>query len=80
MSKPILGYWDIRCFAEPIRHMLKYAGQEFVDKRYGFEKGSSKADFFGIRNQWFSEKFTHGLDFPNLPYYIDGDIKVINDN
>jgi len=76
MSIPILGYWDMRCYAEPIRHMLKYAQVQFVDKRYSFKKDTSK-DYHAIRNEWFSEKFTHGLDFPNMPYYIDGDIKVL---
>jgi len=25
---------------------------------------------------WFDEKFNLGLDFPNLPYFIDGDVKL----
>ncbi|GBN86627.1 Glutathione S-transferase class-mu isozyme 7, partial [Araneus ventricosus] len=41
---------------------------DFEDKRYplgglGFE-------------EWQKEKLNLGLDFPNLPYYIDGDIKL----
>lgn len=28
------------------------------------------------RSAWLKEKTTLGLDFPNLPYYIDGDVKV----
>ena len=27
---------------------------------------------------WFDNKFSLGLDFPNLPYYVDGDVKVDN--
>lgn len=27
-------------------------------------------------SSWFSEKFTHGLDFPNLPYYMDDKVKL----
>lgn len=29
-----------------------------------------------MKEEWFKEKFNHGLDFPNLPYYIDGDTKI----
>ena len=25
---------------------------------------------------WFSEKQSLGLDFPNLPYFIDGDVNL----
>ena len=25
---------------------------------------------------WFDNKFSLGFDFPNLPYFIDGDIKL----
>ncbi|KAL3191602.1 hypothetical protein MRX96_059700 [Rhipicephalus microplus] len=28
------------------------------------------------REEWLKEKFTLGLQFPNLPYYIDGDVKM----
>ena len=29
---------------------------------------------------WFDNKFSLGLDFPNLPYYSDGDVKVTQSN
>jgi glutathione S-transferase len=32
------------------------------------------------REAWFSVKYTLGLDFPNLPYYINGDIKLTESN
>jgi len=75
-SKPILGYWDTRALGQPIRYMLKYAGVHFTDKRYQFGEGNSFANWESISKYWAPEKFTLGLDFPNLPYYIDGDIKV----
>ena len=25
---------------------------------------------------WFDHKFSYGLDFPNLPYYMDGQTKL----
>ncbi|GFS39619.1 glutathione S-transferase Mu 1 [Nephila pilipes] len=65
MVKPILGYWNIRGLAEPVRYILYYKNVDFVDKRYQ----SGKDD-------WIKEKFTLGLDFPNLPYYIEGDLKL----
>ncbi|XP_046505733.1 glutathione S-transferase Mu 1-like [Equus quagga] len=32
------------------------------------------------RSQWLSEKFKLGLDFPNLPYLIDGAHKITQSN
>lgn len=71
MSRPILGYWNIRGLAQPIRHMLVYAGVDFEDKLYNF---GPAPDF--NRSDWFDVKFTFGFDFPNLPYYLDGDLKI----
>ncbi|CAG2181870.1 unnamed protein product [Oppiella nova] len=65
-SVPTLGYWNIRGLCEPIRYLLKYAGVEFTDKRLEFKN----------RDTWLKDKPNLGLDFPNLPYYLDGDIKL----
>nr|AAQ54608.1 Gly d 8 [Glycyphagus domesticus] len=65
-SKPVLGYWDARGLGEDIRTMLVYLNVDFEDKRY---KPSD-------RSKWLNEKFTLGLNFPNLPYYLDGDVKL----
>ncbi|CAO2632326.1 Glutathione S-transferase Mu 2, partial [Lemmus lemmus] len=32
------------------------------------------------RSQWLNEKFKLGLDFPNLPYLIDGSTKITQSN
>ncbi|CAK8679018.1 unnamed protein product [Clavelina lepadiformis] len=64
MTKLILGYWDIRGLAQPIRYMLGYLGVEYEDKRY-VEK-----------NSWFDVKLNMNLDFPNIPYIIDGDVRT----
>uniref|UniRef100_A0A3B5LEB5 glutathione transferase n=1 Tax=Xiphophorus couchianus TaxID=32473 RepID=A0A3B5LEB5_9TELE len=67
----ILAYWDVRGFAGHIRLMLEYTKANYKEKFYvvgdapGFDKSC-----------WFNEKFKLGLDFPNLPYLIDGDNKV----
>lgn len=66
MSKPIFGYWDVRGLAEPIRYLLRYKNVDFEDKQYPL------SDF----DSWFGNKFNHGLDFPNLPYYIEGSVKL----
>lgn len=71
MSQPTLGYWNIRGLAQPIRLLLAYSGVDFEDKQYTFGP-APKLD----RSEWLDVKFTLGLDFPNLPYYIDGDIKI----
>merc|ERR1712189_7242 len=44
---------------------------EFEDKLYEVTDGPEFS-----RECWFKEKFTLGLNFPNLPYFIDGETKV----
>lgn len=68
---PCLGYWNIRGLAQPIRLLLAYTDTEFEDKR--IEYGPAP-DF--DRKNWLDEKHSLGLDFPNLPYLIDGDVKL----
>lgn len=67
----ILGYWNIRGFAEPARLLLQYAKTPFTNKLYNF---GDAPDF--KRDEWLKEKNSLGLDFPNLPYLIDGDLKL----
>ncbi|XP_077496298.1 glutathione S-transferase Mu 1-like [Amblyomma americanum] len=69
---PVLGYWNIRGMVQPIRNLLVYQGIEFEDKRYNYVP---EPDF--DREEWYGEKFSLGLKFPNLPYYIDDDIKMM---
>lgn len=72
---PVLAYWDIRGLAQPIRLLLEYTGTEFEDKY--FECGPApKFD----KSCWFDIKEDMDLDFPNLPYYIDGDVKITQSN
>jgi glutathione S-transferase len=72
---PVLAYWTIRGLAQPIRLLLHYVGEEFEDKHY--ETGPAP-DY--NTDSWFNVKYSLGLDFPNLPYYIDGDVKVTQSN
>jgi len=75
MSKPVLCYWDIRGLAQPIRLLLAYTGTEYRDKLLSC---GPAPDY--DKSCWFDNKFTFGLDFPNLPYYIDGDVKLTQSN
>lgn len=72
-----LGYWDLRYNTEPIRMLLYHVNATFIDKRYqfGFTPETLKAE-------WIVDRHNLGLDFPNLPYYIDGDLKLtqVNNN
>ena len=70
-GKLVLGYWDIRGLAQPIRYLLAHIGLDYEDKQYfyGEAPGFSK-------DAWFSVKASSGFDFPNLPYLIDGDLKI----
>jgi glutathione S-transferase len=68
----VIAYWDIRGYAGPIRLLLAYTNTPFVNKLYTTldkEHGYSKKD-------WTDAKETLHLDFPNLPYLIDGKVKL----
>ncbi|EHB11683.1 Glutathione S-transferase B [Heterocephalus glaber] len=71
----ILGYWDLRGISHPIRLILEYTNSSYEEKRYTMG-GAPDYD----RSQWLNEKFKLGLDFPNLPYLIDGTHKVTQSN
>jgi len=68
---PILGYWSLRGLAEPLRYMLHYLEVAYEEKLYDIG-----ADPATARDQWLADKEKLGLEFPNLPYYIDGDLKI----
>ncbi|KAM4872622.1 glutathione S-transferase Mu 2 isoform 4-T4 [Thomomys bottae] len=70
-----LGYWDIRGLAHGIRLLLEYTDSSYEEKRYTM---GGAPDYDG--SQWLSEKFKLGLDFPNLPYLIDGSHKITQSN
>ncbi|VDP68712.1 unnamed protein product [Echinostoma caproni] len=63
---PVLGYWLLRGRAQPIRLFLEYLEEPYEEKRYGQ----------GDVAEWQAEKTSINLDFPNLPYYIDGDFCI----
>ena len=62
---PILGYWDLRGLGESSRLLLRYAEVEWEDVVFPLD-----------RVKWSKCKPQLGLELPNLPYLIDGDIKI----
>lgn len=72
---PVLAYWDLRGLASTIRNLLHYKEVEFVDKLYPL----GPAPKYDIA-EWSADKPTLSLDFPNLPYYIDGEIRLTQVN
>jgi len=71
MAPVVLAYWDIRGLAQPIRLLLEFTGTVWEDKLYS----CGPAPTFD-KTGWFGIKESLGLDFPNLPYLIDGDVKL----
>ena len=71
MSTLTLGYWTIRGLAEPIRTLLHYLNVPYKDEFYD----CGPAPEFN-KDCWFGVKYKLGLDYPNLPYLYDGDIKL----
>merc|ERR1711913_153270 len=75
MAPIVLGYWDIRGLAQPIRMLLEYAGADWKDEQYSC---GPAPDY--DKTCWFGIKDTLGFDYPNLPYLIDGHIKITQSN
>ncbi|XP_037045396.1 glutathione S-transferase Mu 3-like [Bradysia coprophila] len=65
---PVLGYWNVRGLTSSIRNLLHFTEAEFEEKLYEFSEEERKV--------WQADKSSLDLDFPNLPYYIDGDVKL----
>ena len=70
-GKLTIGYWKIRGLVSPIRYILEYLAVPYKEDQY--EQGDAP-DY--SRECWLSVKPTFGLDFPNLPYLFDGDLKI----
>ncbi|NXH11998.1 GSTM2 transferase, partial [Bucco capensis] len=70
-----LGYWDIRGLANPVRMLLEYTETPYQEKFYHL--GPAPAYDW---KEWTSEKEKLGLDFPNLPYLIDGSTRLTQSN
>ncbi|CAH1252023.1 GSTM3 [Branchiostoma lanceolatum] len=67
----VLGYWRQRAYGQSIRLMLEYTETDYKEEVYVC---AGPPDF--SKDCWRSIKDNFGLAFPNLPYYIDGDLKL----
>ena len=67
MASPKFGYWGLQGLGQPVRMLLAHQGVDHEDTVYTMEGSAT----------WFEDhKLNMGLDFPNLPYYVDGDLKL----
>ncbi|CAF4764774.1 unnamed protein product [Rotaria sp. Silwood1] len=71
----VFGYWAARGRGEPSRLLLHYTKTPFTDKMYQMGDAPEYN-----RDDWLNEKYQLGLDFPNLPYLIDGEVKLTQSN
>ena len=67
----MVGYWKIRGLGAPIRMLLHFLKVDFEDRTY---QVGDAPDF--DKTAWLQDKFRLGMDFPNLPYLIDGETKI----
>ena len=67
-----IGYWNIRGLLAPIQYLDEYCktGAKFV--KYDVHKTEDGWD----RSAWFDVKFDKGMVFPNLPYLLDGEVRI----
>ena len=70
-GKLTIGYWKIRGLIAPVKYLLEYLAVPY--NAVDYEQGDGP-EF--SRECWNSVKPTMPLDFPNLPYLIDGDVKI----
>ena len=64
-----LGYWGVRGLAQVNRLLLHANGVKFEDHHYT------------APDNWFKDdKLNLGLDFPNLPYLLDGEYNLTESN
>ena len=72
MTAPIkIGYWAPRSLAEPLYMFLEYKNVPYEKIVYTKENPE----------KWFEDDRENiGVDFPNLPYIIDGDVKLSQSN
>jgi len=71
---PKFGYWPIQGRGTPAKMALAYAGEDYQDIVY--DMGAAE----GADDHWGSQKFKLGLAFPNLPWYIDDNVKLTQSN
>jgi len=73
-TSPTLGYWDLRGLGSQCRALLHFCGVNFTDKRY--TQTFNETEMQWDRSDWLNEKNNLGMEFPNLPYLFDEDVKL----
>jgi glutathione S-transferase len=73
-------YWNICGLGQPIRYALEVAGVAYSDVRV--QPGPGEPGTAEYRGLWMGNKRRLGEDvpFPNLPYFFDGDVKLVQTN
>ncbi len=70
-SQIVLGYWNIRGLAHPIRFLLEYFSVNYREEIY--QEGEPPTY---SRECWYSVCSNLGMILWNLPYMFDGDLKI----
>jgi len=65
---PTVAYCEYRGLGEMILLFMEHLQVKYEVKRYPI---GPAPDY--DRSEWLNEKFHLGLEFPNLPYFIDGE-------
>ena len=66
-SKLTIGYWPLRGLVQHVFTLLEYTGTE-----YNFVKITDRPNWEAGKDALIEG----GMDFPNLPYLIDGDVQI----
>lgn len=61
----------MRGLAQPIRFLLAHLKVDFAAETYV----QGEAPDYSTAS-WFDAKDSLGLEFPNLPYFLDGDVRL----
>ena len=69
------SYWAIRGLQHPVRYLCEFLGLKYKDTRY--QAGPPP---LSDRSAWTDVKESMGMDFPNLPYVVHGDVKLSQSN
>jgi len=78
---PKFGYWSIKGRGGAAKMALAYAGEDYEDIVYDMKpiKGADDPRATS-REDWERQKSKLGLPLPNLPWYIDENVKLTQSN
>jgi len=78
--KPTLGYWNVRGLGSQIRYLLRHCEVEFEEELFEqtFDDNAEGYDRWN-RDDWMKRKseLQVQMEFPNLPFFLDGDVKLV---